>query len=1134
MDCRRTPCQYSGAAGYVPASSFVLPGMIRLSFRALVIVLLAGMAGEIQSADLVDVSVLDKDFLIVRISDGDVIHHEGATGEEIIRYLPELDTSAAAETGSWTITSTDDGNYSVDGQHPLSCYRKKKLSGHGQMEWIGGDFRYEYTYEHWIYLELPSSLQQGMEYTLEISSATNSDSTSEAFTFDVYNNRSEAVHANLVGYASGATHKAADLYCWMGDGGARNYSTFQGNTVWVYDVGNSQAFEAGEVSYWMDSGSDVGGYDLTRSAVWNVDFSSFSTPGNYRLVIDGVGSSEDFEIADDIYEDPFKVSVLGYYYMRIGEDNPGMMPPPRAPTYIPGTGSPPTTVYLTTMHPWHDDWDTFASGDKWDRKEEWAAYRKPGYPTNPVAYGGHSDAADWDRHLGHVVNIYDILLPYILADGAISDDDTGIAESGNGIPDIIDEARNEVDFWLRLRDDEGAYSHGLNNPDDNNVFYQAGPTAIAAWANAANAAMLADAFRVAGLTTLMDFYEDEAATAYTFANSLADPMLDEGLGLDDGTIRGRDFKMMAAAFLYNVTDDQAWENVVNAESVCSVDPAELLNNSRNQIWGTAAYLVTPRTVHYSTLQNNMKTQVVNEAKTEEANRINSRPSRRATDPRPGYWRTAQHVSRTMIAHTVTTSSGDKDLFHKALALEADWGLGRNPMNIIEMTTAFTPLASKRSVQEAYTSGMDDGVAGVHPGHTPYANLDDWAPGMTMGRPSALYEASYPMDVTSTWPRGETYFPSRWVWAHNEFTPRQTMRGKMALYGYLYGLAEATPPEYPTLTVTKTSVAGGAGTVTSSPAGIDCGDDCTEDYSNGTPVTLTASSDAGSNFAGWSGACFGAQLTCNLIMTMNRSVTATFAPIGLTYTLTVTRTGTGGGTVTSSPAGINCGGDCSEPYLSGTPVTLTATADGDSAFTGWGGACSGTGTCIVAMNAARSVTAEFRSTSVNTVVIYDDALADGWASWSWGGTFDLAGTDPVHSGTNAVNATLGGYGGFSPATQSAVIDTYGYGSIAFWVHGGTESDQLLSFYTQEEAISGAPSTAVDVTAVANTWTEITITLAELGNPAAIARLNFFNDSSSGLQMVTFDDIRLEPLSLFDGIFADGFETGNTSLWSGTTR
>ena len=96
------------------------------------------------------------------------------------------------------------------------------------MEWVGSDYRYEYTYQHWIYLRLPSSLQQGMTYTLEIASATNSDTASASVTFDIYNSRSEAVHVNLVGYAPDAPHKAADLYQWLGDGGARDYSSLRG------------------------------------------------------------------------------------------------------------------------------------------------------------------------------------------------------------------------------------------------------------------------------------------------------------------------------------------------------------------------------------------------------------------------------------------------------------------------------------------------------------------------------------------------------------------------------------------------------------------------------------------------------------------------------------------------------------------------------------------------------------------------------------------------------------------------------------------------------------------------------------------------------------------------------------------
>jgi uncharacterized delta-60 repeat protein len=83
----------------------------------------------------------------------------------------------------------------------------------------------------------------------------------------------------------------------------------------------------------------------------------------------------------------------------------------------------------------------------------------------------------------------------------------------------------------------------------------------------------------------------------------------------------------------------------------------------------------------------------------------------------------------------------------------------------------------------------------------------------------------------------------------------------------------------------------------------------------------------------------------------------------THALSVTIAGNG--EVTSAPAGISCGGDCFESYTSGTSVTLTAMPGSNAAFTGWSGACSGNGACIVTITAARSVTANFAIMPTNT-------------------------------------------------------------------------------------------------------------------------------------------------------------------------
>ena len=92
-----------------------------------------------------------------------------------------------------------------------------------------------------------------------------------------------------------------------------------------------------------------------------------------------------------------------------------------------------------------------------------------------------------------------------------------------------------------------------------------------------------------------------------------------------------------------------------------------------------------------------------------------------------------------------------------------------------------------------------------------------------------------------------------------------------------------------------------------------------------------------------------------------------------YALSVVSAGTGSGAVTSAPAGISCGTTCSGSFAAGTSVILTATPNASSTFTGWSGACSGTGTCAVTMNAARSVTATF---AVRTFTISASAGANG--------------------------------------------------------------------------------------------------------------------------------------------------------------
>jgi PKD repeat protein len=168
-----------------------------------------------------------------------------------------------------------------------------------------------------------------------------------------------------------------------------------------------------------------------------------------------------------------------------------------------------------------------------------------------------------------------------------------------------------------------------------------------------------------------------------------------------------------------------------------------------------------------------------------------------------------------------------------------------------------------------------------------------------------------------------------------------------------------------LTVTPTG--SGSGTVTSDPAGINCPTTCSASFPVGTFVLLTGTAAPGSSFNGFTGCDSSLYGQCGLSMLSSKAVTARFDSSGPTptptpgptnFTLTVSKAGTGSGTVSSAPAGISCGATCSATFAQATAVTLTAAPASGSTFSGWSGACSGTGSCSLTMSADQSATATF--------------------------------------------------------------------------------------------------------------------------------------------------------------------------------
>jgi hypothetical protein len=161
-----------------------------------------------------------------------------------------------------------------------------------------------------------------------------------------------------------------------------------------------------------------------------------------------------------------------------------------------------------------------------------------------------------------------------------------------------------------------------------------------------------------------------------------------------------------------------------------------------------------------------------------------------------------------------------------------------------------------------------------------------------------------------------------------------------------------------LGVTVAMAGTGTGTVTSDPAGILCGADCSETYPTATVVTLTATPASGSNFSNWSNGCTGTG-PCTITGNQPVLVTANFAAATSSQTRRLRVFRYHQGNITSSPSGITCPSTCIADYPSGTIITLTAVPETGKTFLGWKGAgCSGTGTCTITLERSRGVSARF--------------------------------------------------------------------------------------------------------------------------------------------------------------------------------
>lgn len=381
-------------------------------------------------------------------------------------------------------------DYAVNGSAPRKVGRfTATLYEERCVDWPAQ--RYPQLLGHRLYLALPAPLAEGKSCEVRFPGGQTN------FVFRSHEFFCESFKVNQVGYPAQSGQRAAFFAPWCGDLGA---PTIAPNEVWLCEAKSGR--DLTRVSLRPVAADAVNG-----GPGWRVDLSALTAPGAYFLRMAGAGRSPGFGFGDDYAHHAFYVHLKGLYHQRCG-----------VPLEEPFTA-----------------WERPAC----HRELEVTDAQPPDFikerGTRRIAHvGGHHDAGDFDVRLAHtlvagwLLNAFE-LFPVKFVDGQLD-----LPESGNGIPDLLDEALFSLRAWECLQEEDGAIRAGfeadrhptygeVNAASDTLVyrtFARNGHTTLVGGALMAYAARLVQPFdpsRAAGLRVraqrAWDFYEKHSTDA---------------------------------------------------------------------------------------------------------------------------------------------------------------------------------------------------------------------------------------------------------------------------------------------------------------------------------------------------------------------------------------------------------------------------------------------------------------------------------------------------------------------------------------------------------------------------------------------------------------------------------------------
>lgn len=391
---------------------------------------------------------------------------------------------------------------------------------------------------------------------------------------------------NQVGNGSGQKQKYAYLGAWLGNGGAFSLKHLAGKDFELRNNADGKTVYKNRISLRKKDPLYQDTLPFTGEEVAELDYSNFNIPGTYYFYVEGIGRSITFRIGPESLSEAFYIHARGLYHKRCGI----------AKTQPYTAWISPACHQSVMLGRFPGNWEHYRKGkgenDRGfsDRKGNRIDVRhfdliqsNPPYKSViQTAPGGWHDAADYDRRPYHLRIVNDLATVYLMKPENFIDGQLNLPESGNGIPDILDEAAWGVKHLLAVQQSDGGVGTwfettghpgaGEGLPDkDKRTYYVSAPSRNGTLEYAAAVSTLALAMKKAGASKEAAIYLESARKAWHFALK-PEHRLSAWFRLKDRMITYTEEPLLygesllkAGVNLYHLTGDTAYLSPIFAE-----------------------------------------------------------------------------------------------------------------------------------------------------------------------------------------------------------------------------------------------------------------------------------------------------------------------------------------------------------------------------------------------------------------------------------------------------------------------------------------------------------------------------------------------------------------------------------------